>query len=85
MFYYAKLNTNNICECVIESEISINKIDYIVIESLNADYVGRKYINNSWSNEEFPIQEQNAITLEEIAEETLLETKYQTVLIEMML
>lgn len=62
MVYYAQLNENNICIGVSQLASEVKANNMIQINSLNTDYIWRKYENGSWSMEKFEPQTTAPIT-----------------------
>lgn len=53
MKFYAQLNENNICIGVSQLSGEVNQPDMVPIDSINTDYIWRKYENGQWSAEKY--------------------------------
>ena len=62
MFYYAQLNENNICVGVSQLSGEVIQNDMIPINTMNTDFLWRKYENDQWSAEKFEPQSTAPIT-----------------------
>lgn len=53
MFYYAQLDENNICIGVSCLSGEVQNDNLVRIDSMNDDYIWKKYENEQWSTEKF--------------------------------
>lgn len=51
--FYAQLNENNICIGISQLSGESQETNMIPIESMDTDYIWRKYENGQWSTEKF--------------------------------
>lgn len=85
MYIYAELNTDNIVVGFSQLSGEINAENWVRVDGVNVE-LGSMYNRTTGEftpPELQPISEPKA-SVEEITEETLLETKYQTFLLEML-
>lgn len=53
MTIYAQLNANNICIGISQLSGEVQGTNMIPIESMDTDYIWRKYENGEWSTEKY--------------------------------
>jgi hypothetical protein len=55
MYYYAKLNENQVCTEIISRAIPLSEdlSGYIEIPDYNESYIWRKWLGNQWSQEKY--------------------------------
>lgn len=53
MFFYAEINEQNICIGIKAGPSEMHFDNHLPIESMNFDYMWKKYENGHWSEEQF--------------------------------
>lgn len=82
--FYAQLNAENIVVCISSLSGEVDSQQMIEIEFEDISLLGKKYENGTFIETQSTSQIEAILTTEELTEELLLETKYQTALIELM-